>query len=139
MAVTERLLLDTHALLWLVNGEKLSEPAREAIRVAASASALFVSPISSWEIATLIRRRRLALNQDVEDWFEAVLSIPGTMLAELNWKILVRAVTLPGEPPNDPADRILISTARRASLRLVTRDQEIRAYARAGYVDVLVC
>jgi PIN domain nuclease of toxin-antitoxin system len=115
-AVSRKLLLDTHALLWLVNGEKLAEPAREAIRGAASASALFVSPISSWEIVTLIRKRRLALNRDVEDWFDGVLGIPGTALTELDWKTLVRSVTLPGDPPNDPADRILISTARRAAL-----------------------
>jgi PIN domain nuclease of toxin-antitoxin system len=137
--VNRKLLLDTHTLLWLVNGEKMGEPAREAIRTAASASALFVSPISSWEIATLIRKRRLALNRDVEDWFDGVLSIPGMALVEFDWKILVRSVTLPGEPPNDPADRILISTARRASLCLVTRAREILAYARAGYVDVLGC
>lgn len=137
--VVRKLLLDTHALLWLVSGEKLGEPAREAIRAAASAAALFVSPISSWEIATLIRKHRLALNQDMEDWFEGVLNIPGTKLAELDWKILVRSATLPGEPPNDPADRILISTARRAALCLVTRDREILTYARAGHVDALGC
>jgi PIN domain nuclease of toxin-antitoxin system len=139
LAVTRKLLLDTHALLWLVNGERLAEPAREAIRAAASASALFVSPMSSWEIATLIRKRRLALSQDVEDWFEGVLKIQGTVLAELDWKILIRSVTLPGEPPNDPADRILISTARRLLLCLITRDREILEYARAGNVDALAC
>lgn len=137
--MSRRLLLDTHALLWLVNGEKLAEPAREAIRAAASGSVLFVSPISSWEIATLLRKRRLALNQDAEDWFESVLKIPGTVIAELDWKVLVRSATLPGEPPNDPADRILISTARRQLLRLITRDREILDYARAGHVDALAC
>lgn len=137
--MSRRLLLDTHALLWLVNGERVAEPAREAIRAAASSSALFVSPMSSWEIATLVRKRRLALNQDVEDWFESVLKIPGTALAELDWKTLIRSVTLPGEPPNDPADRILISTARRFLLCLITRDREILEYARAGHVDALAC
>lgn len=137
--MSRRLLLDTHALLWLVNGEKLAEPAREAIRSAASGSMLFVSPISSWEIATLLRKRRLALNQDAEDWFEGALKIPGTVIAELDWKVLVRSATLPGEPPNDPADRILISTARRQLLRLITRDREILDYASAGHVDALAC
>jgi PIN domain nuclease of toxin-antitoxin system len=137
--VSRGLLLDTHALLWLVNGVKLAEPAREAIRSAASGSVLFASPISSWEIATLLRKRRLALNQDAEDWFEGSVRIPGMALAELDWKILVRSVALPGDPPNDPADRILISTARRQLLCLITRDREILDYSRAGHVDALAC
>jgi PIN domain nuclease of toxin-antitoxin system len=81
----------------------------------------------------------LALNRDVEDWFEAALKIPGTALADLDWRVLVKSVTLPGEPPNDPADRILISTARRQLLCLITRDREILEYARAGHVDALAC
>ena len=137
--VSKRVLLDTHALLWLVQGEKLSESARDAIRSAATASALFVSPISSWEIATLIRKRRLALSQDAEDWFEGVLRVPGMSLANMDWKVLTRSVTLPGDPPNDPADRILISTARRQQLRMITRDREILDYSRAGYVDAMEC
>jgi PIN domain nuclease of toxin-antitoxin system len=137
--VSKKLLLDTHALLWLVSGEKLTDSARTAIRAAASASALYVSPISSWEVATLIRKRRLALNRDAEDWFEGALKIPGIALADLDWLILVRSATLPGVPPNDPADRILISTARRSLLCLVTRDREILEYSRAGHVDALAC
>jgi len=137
--VSKSVLLDTHALLWLVNGEKLPEPARDAIRSAAATAALFVSPISAWEVATLIRKRRLALNQDAEDWFEGVLKIPGIALASMDWKVLTRSVTLPGEPPKDPADRILISTARRQQLCMITRDREILEYARAGHVDALTC
>jgi PIN domain nuclease of toxin-antitoxin system len=137
--VNRGVLLDTHALLWLVSGEKLAEPAREAIRAAAAGSALFVSPFSSWEIATLIRKRRLALNQDVEDWFEGVLKIPGVALANIDWKVLTRSVTLPGDPPKDPADRILISTARRQQLSMITRDREILEFARAGHVDAIAC
>lgn len=102
-------------------------------------SLLFVSPISSWEIATLIRKRRLALNQDAEDWFEGVLKIPGVALANIDWKALTRSVTLPGEPPNDPADRILVSTARRQQLRMITRDREILEFSRAGHVDAIAC
>lgn len=139
MTVSRGILLDTHALLWLVNGEKLAEPARQAIRSAAAASSLFVSPISSWEIATLIRKRRLALNQDAEDWFERALKIPGMALADMDWRVLTRSVTLPGDPPKDPADRILISTARRQQLCMITRDREILECSRAGHVEAIAC
>jgi PIN domain nuclease of toxin-antitoxin system len=137
--MSRSLLLDTHALLWLVSGEKLGEAARASIRAAASASALYVSPISAWEIGTLSRKRRIALNRDTEDWFEDALNIPGIELAELSWNTLVRSTILPGDPPNDPADRILIATARRNSLCLVTRDREILDYSRAGQVDAMRC
>jgi PIN domain nuclease of toxin-antitoxin system len=79
------------------------------------------------------------LNQDAEDWFEGVLKVPGMALANMDWKVLTRSVTLPGDPPNDPADRILISTARRQQLRMITRDREILGYSGAGYVDAMEC
>jgi len=137
--MSRSLLLDTCALLWLINGEKLAEDARVAVRTAAAVSELFISPFSAWEIGTLTRKRRIALNRDAEDWFEAALNVPGFKLAELGWKTLLRSTTLPGDPPKDPADRILISTARRNSLCVVTRDREILDYSKAGHVDAMRC
>jgi PIN domain nuclease of toxin-antitoxin system len=137
--MSRSLLLDTSALLWLINGESMDEDARGSIRAAAAASELFVSPFSAWEIGTLMRKRRIALNRDAEDWFESALNVPGFRLAEMTWKTLYRSTSLPGNPPKDPADRILISTARRNSLCLVTRDREILGYSRAGHVDAMRC
>jgi PIN domain nuclease of toxin-antitoxin system len=137
--VSSGILLDTHALLWLVSGERLGEPARQMIREASASRALFVSAISAWEIATLIRKRRIGLSQDVEDWFENVLGIPGVSLADMDWRTLARSPALPGEPPNDPADRILIATARRSRMQLLTRDRQILDYAKAGHVKAVAC
>ena len=137
--VTDRVLLDTHALVWLVQGEQLRPEAREAIRIAASSEAVFISPISGWEVANLVRKQRLILNRDVEDWFEAAIRIPGLKLTELSSTILIKSAFLPADPPSDPADRILISTARRNSFRLITRDRQIINYSRAGHVDALTC
>jgi PIN domain nuclease of toxin-antitoxin system len=66
------LLLDTHAVLWLMNGEPLSEAAREAIASGEAADGLFVSPFSAWEIATLVRKSRVMLSMSPEAWFEAL-------------------------------------------------------------------
>jgi PIN domain nuclease of toxin-antitoxin system len=54
-------------------------------------------------------------------------------------EILIDAVELPGTPPNDPADRFLIATARQHGLRLVTRDALILAYGQGGHVLTLEC
>lgn len=89
--VTDRVLLDTHALVWLVQGEQLRPEAREAIRIAASSEAVFISPISGWEVANLVRKQRLILNRDVEDWFEAAIRIPGLKLTELSSTILIKS------------------------------------------------
>jgi PIN domain nuclease of toxin-antitoxin system len=137
--MNEPLLLDTHALIWLVQGEPMRPEAREAIRAAAIARSLFVSLISAWEIANLVRKNRLVLNRDVEDWFDAAVRIPGMQLAGLSAAILIRSAFLPADPPSDPADRILISTSRQNSFRLITRDRQIIEYATAGHVHALKC
>ena len=85
----------------------------------------------------MARKRRLTLNKDAEDWFENAIRFTAASLTELTWQVLIRSATLPGDPPADPADRILISTARQHSLRLVTRDREILSYGRAGHLQIL--
>jgi PIN domain nuclease of toxin-antitoxin system len=60
-------------------------------------------------------------------------------LADLSSDILIAASFLPGKPPNDPADRILLATAREFGATLVTRDREMIAYGEAGNVSVVAC
>jgi PIN domain nuclease of toxin-antitoxin system len=51
----------------------------------------------------------------------------------------IEAAFLPGEPHRDPADRLLIATARQLRATLITRDELILAYARQGHVDAIPC
>jgi PIN domain nuclease of toxin-antitoxin system len=137
--VAERVLLDTCALLWLVNGDPLAAEAKEIIRGSRDSGTLFLSPISAWEIAAATRKRRMTLNRDVEDWFDEAVSGLDANLSELTSTILIRSVWLPGDPPADPADRILIATCRRNVMRLMTRDRKILSYAEQGFVAAIVC
>jgi PIN domain nuclease of toxin-antitoxin system len=57
----------------------------------------------------------------------------------LSADILVASVTLPNGPPSDPADRILIATARACSLVLLTRDRSILRYGDDGHVRTIAC
>jgi PIN domain nuclease of toxin-antitoxin system len=129
------LLLDTCALLRLAEGIEMTSDARKA---AADAN-LTVSPISVWEIANLVRKNRVVLAMPVVKWFRRALDAMTAATSELSVDILANSCELPGSPPSDPADRILIATARETSMILMTRDKHILAYSRAGYVRTMAC
>jgi PIN domain nuclease of toxin-antitoxin system len=129
------LLLDTCALLWLANGAEMTPESR-----AATASRnLHVSPISAWEIANLVRKSRLAITLPAARWFRQATGKMAATTPQLTVEILADSCDLPGSPPDDPADRIIIATAREADMTIVTRDRQILEYSRAGHVRTLVC
>lgn len=133
------LLLDTCAAIWMANGDHLSDESSKAIERAAIDSAIFVSPISAWEIATLVRKGRIALTMPPESWFDALLRLPGIRLAPMSPRMLISSAFLPGSAPSDPADRILVASARSESFVLVTRDRHLLTYGGQGHVRVLAC
>jgi PIN domain nuclease of toxin-antitoxin system len=129
------LLLDTCAVLWLAQGTRLTPDARKAV----AERKLNVSPITVWELANLVRKNRIVLAMPVAKWFRLTLDMMQAALSELTVEVLAGSCQLPGSPPNDPADRIIIATAREASMVVMTRDKAILAYSRAGYVQTMVC
>jgi PIN domain nuclease of toxin-antitoxin system len=129
------LLLDTCAVLWLAEGSELAPDARTAI----ADRNLHVSPISAWEIANLVRKSRIALTLPVAAWVRQAVGKMQATMPQLTVEILADSCGLPGSPPNDPADRIIIATARDSDMTLVTRDSHILDYSRAGHVRTLVC
>ena len=133
-----KLLLDTHALIWLAEGsEDLRPPAREAIDRHAAASGLVVSAISFWETAVLAQRGRISLSEPVEAWRARVLGTPAITEIPVDGTIAVESVRLPGDLHGDPADRFLVATARLRGFRLATRDHKLLAYGAEGHVRVL--
>lgn len=123
-----------------MNGDAMRPESRAAI-VAAQRQNLgvFVSPISAWEIATLAARNRLQLTLEPEAWFEALLRLPGIRLAPMPPGVLIASAFLPGQPPRDPADRIIAATARGQGQAVITRNDELTTYAAAGHLDVIGC
>jgi PIN domain nuclease of toxin-antitoxin system len=133
------LLLDTCAAIWLMSGSPLAPPARRAIRDAVnSEDGCFVSPFTAWEIATLAARRRIDLTMTPDAWFDALLALPGFRLAELSPSVLISSAFLPGTL-RDPADRIIVATARAHGFTVVTRDRPILDFAQSGDVSALKC
>jgi PIN domain nuclease of toxin-antitoxin system len=133
------LLLDTHVWVWTMEGDlrQLGRNAHAAIVSAAAGGNVLVSPISAWEVAMLEARGRLRLAMDARAWVRRALSAPGVRVAELTPETLVDTARLPGEIHRDPADRMLVATARRTGARLVTRDAQLLAYAAEGHLSAL--
>lgn len=131
------LLLDTHVWIWLNNGSSELKPAaiREIDRAAENGE-LFISAISVWEIATLVSKKRILLRTAIQEWIDQALSQPGVELIPLLPAIAVESTALPDGLNADPADRIIVATARIRSLTLMTRDDNMKHYAKAGYVIV---
>lgn len=133
------LLLDTCAVIWLFNRSPMADAARTAIAKAATAGCLYVSPFSGWEIATLARKGKIVLSMSPRDWFGFVADHPAVSLAPLGHELLIESCLLPDGPPGDPADRVMVETARRMRLAIVTRDRPILDYAARGHVTALAC
>ncbi len=134
------LLLDTCAAIWVAEKETISDQAIDALNESVDRDEpIYVSMISSWEIGLLVARGRLPLSMDPLAWFERLLEIPGVRLAGISPRILVGSSFLPGRPPHDPMDRIIIAIAREGGYRLVTRDKHLLAYADEGHVQALAC
>jgi len=132
------LVLDTHILVWLVDGDRTLPPSVvAAIELSALQNAVFVSAITPWEIAMLVAKGRLTLTRDVRQWIDEALSQPGIKLAPLEPAIAVASSRLPGDLHDDPADRIIVATARHLGARLVTVDERLLAYGAAGHVALL--
>ena len=124
------IVLDTHALVWWVSGdETLSEKAKAAIERELDGGQIIVSVISAWEIAMLVEREKLLLSMDVESWLATVAQIEAVRFMPLDIDVAVKSVDLPGEFHKDPADRMIVATARKLAVPLVTKDEKIRAYA----------
>jgi len=135
-----KLLLDTCAAIWLVEGASLSAAAREAIDEAYGlGEPVRVSPISAWEIGMLISRGRVTAPITPLAWFQQLVAIDGISLSPLGVETLVGSSFLPGTPPRDPADRMIVATAREGGLTVVTRDRKILDYAETGHVLALAC
>lgn len=131
-------LLDTHAWVWLLNGDqKLSPKALRAIEKSLSAEAALLSAISPWEVAMLVSNGRLTLDRDVGEWVNAAVSIPGTRIESISPEIAVASTRLPGNIHTDPADRLIAATARHLGALLITDDQLLLDYGTAGHLKAL--
>jgi PIN domain nuclease of toxin-antitoxin system len=122
-------LLDTHAWVWWVtDDQRLASSARRAIERARAAGGLALSMISVWEVAKKVEKGQLVLDRPVDDWLDLAVARPNLHVAELTRPILIESSRLPQPFHGDPADQIIVATARDRRAAIITRDERIRAY-----------
>jgi PIN domain nuclease of toxin-antitoxin system len=122
------ILLDTHIWVWWVDDDQqLVDRPRHLIQDNVR-SGLEVSAISCWEVAKLVQYGRLELACPLEDWMEQALAYPGVQLLELTPRIAIESTKLPGTFHRDPADQIIVATARVYDIPLLSVDSRILQY-----------
>lgn len=132
-------LLDTHCWVWMQFGlrDRFSRSALTATERAARAGALRVSVMSVWEVGMLESKGRLELKMNCAEWVRQALATPGLALAALTPEIAIESSRLPGQFHGDPADRLLVATARIEGVSLMTKDDRLLEYGRHGFVRVI--
>jgi PIN domain nuclease of toxin-antitoxin system len=123
------ILLDTHAWVWWVTEDpRLSRKAAGAIQRAARAEGVWLSAISVWEVAKKVEKAQLVLDRPLRVWMDQALAVSGLLLTELTPAILLDSCELPQPFHGDPADQVIVASARHHGATLVTRDRRLHAY-----------
>ena len=128
------IILDTHIWVWWVHGDEQITSTQAEIIKANETDIIGESAISAWEIARLVEYNRLELPCSLQEWFYEALSYPGLRLIELTPEIAIESTKLPGEFHRDPADQIIVATARLYDSPLITSDSKILKYP---YVNII--
>lgn len=123
------IIIDTHIWVWWIhNDDRLTEKIREFIK-ANEEEGLGVSVFSCWEVAKLVELNRLILHCPIDEWMSTALTYPGVQVVELTPEIAIESAQLPGDFHRDPADQIIVATARIHDCPLLTVDDKILNYS----------
>lgn len=133
----EKILLDTHTIIWYAEGIKLSPQQIELIESARRDGGLYISAISIWEITMLATKGKIIFSISTNEWINKLLSMPSLNLIDLSVPILMQSCELPNYQYKDPADRMIIATSRVNSISLMTFDSKIIDYGKQGYLRII--
>jgi len=121
-------LLDSHVWIWWLTGqEDLPARKRESLdRLAQEGTPPFLAAISLWEAQMLYRKGRLQLQMDFPVWLSQASDPSAVRLLPLDTSVVLALDKLPERFHGDPADRIIVATAKAHGLKLITEDKAIR-------------
>ena len=132
------ILLDTHVLIWYISGnEELNKKTHKIITDAIYNNTAHVAAISLWEIAMLEKKQRIILEMPCLEWINQSLELTHIRVASLTPPIAIESCHLPGKFHEDPADRMIVATARVEKLTLITRDKKMLSYSQSKYVSTI--
>ena len=126
------LLLDTHVLIWTLEGDRRVGRSTRALLARTEARGAFrVSPVSLFEVTALHTLGRIRLTRTPDEWIEEALADGRVRIAELTRAMAIEAGAIPRMALEDPMDRLLVATARGLDATFLTSDHRILKYAAA--------
>jgi PIN domain nuclease of toxin-antitoxin system len=121
------ILLDTHVWIWWLTGApEMKRQEREAIDKLAASQLPFISSISIWESEMLVSKNRLLPKEPFESWIRRMTAPDTVRIVPLDTDVIISLHSLPKAFHGDPADRLIVATARAHGLALATHDSVIR-------------
>lgn len=132
-------LMDTHVWVWLMNGspELRSSKFHKALEQKGHSFSLRASILSVWEIGMLEAKGRIVFPMGAMKWVEQAEKAPHFGILPLTSEIAIQSCQLPGSFHGDPADRMIVATAKSVGAILVTRDERILAYCHKYHLETL--
>ncbi len=122
-------LLDTHVWIWWhMHPQNLSRKITSLIKKKDRYEELLLSAISPWEFSKLLEKGRIGISCDPESWINSALDMSKLRLVPLSPVLAYRSTILPPPFHGDPADQIIVATAREEKATILTRDKIILKY-----------
>jgi len=133
------LLLDTHVWVWLINADDRLNRKKylKIIEQYSDQGAVRVSAISVWELGMLVAKGRLILSKNIHEWVQEALNSKGISLEPLSIDILLESAFMGDEAHGDPADRMILTTAKNINAMIMTADKKIIFYCRHHNLNVM--
>lgn len=124
-----RYVLDTHVWIWWnMNPQKLSTKIRSLLSTPKRYEELLLSAISPREFSKLLEKGRIGISCNPEEWLAEALDMPKLRLVPLSPTVAYRSTSLPQPFNGDPADQIIVATAREENATMLTRDRIVQKY-----------
>ncbi len=125
-------IFDTHTWIWWhMNPQKLSQKVKRLVGDVNGYEEILLSAISPWEFSKLLEKKRIGISCDPEYWIHSALEMPKFRLVPLSPVLAYRSTVLPQPFHSDPADQIIVATAREENATILTKDEKILAYKNA--------
>jgi PIN domain nuclease of toxin-antitoxin system len=114
----------------VANPDQLSAAAERSIATALRGGRLYISSISCWEVALLVKKGRLRLTMSPADWVARSTALPYVRFVPIDNQIALRSIDLPWPLHDDPADRLIVATALGLGVPLITKDSRLHGLPR---------
>ena len=133
------ILLDTCGWVWVADGDaRILKPSiKKSILHAAQHKELFLASISLWEIATKAEKKRLDFSMPVLEWIEKSIQLSRIRVLDMTPSIACDSAHLADGFHGDPADRLIVATARNYNLSLLTGDMKIIEWAKRNHLSCI--